>query len=48
MSFETAFRTIFNAGYEIDPVCNCDYLYEIEGFDNCFTEEEIIKFAENM
>jgi hypothetical protein len=48
MSFEEAFRKIFNAGYDIEPVCNCDYLYEIDGVKGMFSEEAVIEFAENM
>ena len=48
MSFEEAFRKIFNAGYDIERVCNCDYLWEIDGIKGTFSEEEVIDFAEKM
>lgn len=44
--FENAFRQILSVGYEIEPVANCDYLYEING--KTYTEEEVIAFANNM
>lgn len=48
MTFEEAFRKIlFNYG-DIQPNIAYDYLYEIEGVDDLLTEEEVIKFAENL
>lgn len=48
MSFETAFRTILNKGYDIERVANSDYLYEIDGINKIFTEEQVIQFAETL
>ena len=50
MSFETAFRKIFNAGYDIQIVANSDYLYEVEIGDTwrTMTEEQVIEFANNL
>jgi len=48
MDFEAAFRTIFLKGYDIEPVANCDYLYEIDGINKIFSEEEVIEFAETL
>lgn len=48
MNFETAFRTILFKGYDIEPVANCNYLYEIDGINKIFTEEQVIEFAETL
>lgn len=50
MSFEAAFRKILFAGYDIERVCNSDYLYEVELNDSykVMTEEEVIKLAETI
>lgn len=48
MNFEEAFGKILFAGYDIEAVCNCSYLWEIEGIGRPMTEEEVIKFAETI
>lgn len=48
MNFETAFRTILFKGYDIERVTNSDYLYEIDGINKIFTEEQVIEFAETL
>ena len=47
MDFETAFRKILETR-DIEVTAGCDYLYEIEGFNKLFTEEEVIKLAETL
>lgn len=48
MNFENAFNKILFAGYDIEAVCNCDYLWEIEGISGTMTAEEVINFAETI
>lgn len=48
MTFEEAFRKILLTYADIERVANSDYLYEIDGVDGIFTEEQVIEFAENL
>lgn len=48
MDIYDAFNKILLTYADIEPVANCDYLYEIDGVPGLLTEEDVIEFAKNI